>query len=97
MARHDEWERVADRFGVAPEDHALRREFVDAVRGAIEDQLSKHQRQVFVAIVIDWLPARPWQSPLVQTATASTRRCTTPAVRCVPLVANEVVSTGAIE
>ena len=65
-----------DRFGVAPEDHTLRREFVDAVRGAIEDQLSKHQRQVFVAIVIDWLPARPWQSPLVQTATPSTRRCT---------------------
>jgi RNA polymerase sigma-70 factor, ECF subfamily len=52
-----DWERVADRFGVPPEDHALRREFVDAVRGAIEDQLSKHQRQVFVAIVVDCVPA----------------------------------------
>ena len=55
MARRDEWKRVADRFDVAPEDHALRREFVDAVRGAVEDQLSKHQRQVFVG---DRLAAR---------------------------------------
>ena len=93
MARRDEWERVADRFGVVPEDHALRREFVDAVRGAIEDQLSKHQRQVFVAIVIDWLPARPWQSPLVQTATPSTRRCTTPAARCAPRSWRRVISS----
>jgi hypothetical protein len=46
VARRDEWKRVADRSGVAPEDHALRREFADAVRGAIEDRLSKHQRQV---------------------------------------------------
>ena len=109
VARRDEWNRVADRFDVMRDTNALRREFVDAVRGAIEDQLSKHQRQVFVAIVIDWLPARPWQSPLVQTATPSTRRCTTPAARCVPRswrrvistphrgVGNEIVSTGAIE
>jgi hypothetical protein len=55
VARRDEWERVAGRFDVAPEDHALRGELVDTVRGAIEDQLSKHQRQVFVG---DRLAAR---------------------------------------
>jgi RNA polymerase sigma-70 factor, ECF subfamily len=51
------WEHLADRFGIDPENLALRREFVDAVSNAIEDELSDHQRQVFVAIVVDRVPA----------------------------------------
>jgi RNA polymerase sigma-70 factor (ECF subfamily) len=50
------WEHLADRFGMAPEDHALRREFVEAVRNAVDDELSDHQRRVFVAIVVDCVP-----------------------------------------
>lgn len=50
------WERLPDRFGVAPEDHALRLELVGAVRRAVEEELSEHQRQVFVAIVVDNVP-----------------------------------------
>ena len=37
--------------------YALSLEFVDAVRSAVEDQLSDHQRQVFIAIVVNRVPA----------------------------------------
>jgi RNA polymerase sigma-70 factor, ECF subfamily len=53
----DDWERFPDRFGIAPEDHVLRREFVYAVQRAVDSQLSDHQRKVFIAIVVDRVPA----------------------------------------
>jgi RNA polymerase sigma-70 factor (ECF subfamily) len=50
------WERLPDRFGVTPEDHAQRRELMDAVRRAVSEQLTAHQRRVFVALVVDDVP-----------------------------------------
>jgi RNA polymerase sigma-70 factor, ECF subfamily len=51
-----DWERLPDRFGIAPEDHAQRRELIDEVRRAVSEQLTAHQRQVFVALVVDDIP-----------------------------------------
>ena len=51
-----EWERLPDRFGVAPEDDVQRRALIEAVRGAVSEQLTEHQRRVFVAIVVDGVP-----------------------------------------
>ncbi|MGA8017144.1 MAG: sigma-70 family RNA polymerase sigma factor [Candidatus Dormiibacterota bacterium] len=51
-----DWERLPDRFGVAPEDHAQQRELIDQVRRAVSERLTEHQRQVFVAIVVDDVP-----------------------------------------
>jgi RNA polymerase sigma-70 factor, ECF subfamily len=52
----EDWEHLPDRFGIAPEDHVLRREFIDAVRTVVHDRLSDHQRQVFMAIAVDRIP-----------------------------------------
>jgi len=52
----DDWDRLPDRFGVAPEDHAQRRELLASVRRAVSEQLTAHQRQVFVALVVDGVP-----------------------------------------
>jgi RNA polymerase sigma-70 factor, ECF subfamily len=51
-----DWERLPDRFGVAPEDYLQRRELIDEVRRAVTEQLTAHQRQVFVALVVDGVP-----------------------------------------
>jgi RNA polymerase sigma-70 factor (ECF subfamily) len=51
-----DWERLPDRFGVGPEDHAQQRELIDQVRRAVSEQLTAHQRRVFVAIVVDDVP-----------------------------------------
>jgi RNA polymerase sigma-70 factor (ECF subfamily) len=52
----DGWDRLPDRFGVAPEEHAQRRELISAVRHAVSEQLTAHQREVFVALVVDGVP-----------------------------------------
>jgi RNA polymerase sigma-70 factor (ECF subfamily) len=51
-----DWDRLPDRFAIAPEDHAQRRELINAVRRAVAEELTAHQRQVFVAIVVDDVP-----------------------------------------
>jgi RNA polymerase sigma-70 factor, ECF subfamily len=51
-----DWERLPDRFGVAPDDHAQRRDLIDEVRRAVTEQLTAYQRQVFVALVVDGVP-----------------------------------------
>jgi RNA polymerase sigma-70 factor, ECF subfamily len=51
-----DWDRLPDRFGVAPDDYAQRRELVSAVRRAVSEKLTPHQRQVFVALVVDDVP-----------------------------------------
>jgi RNA polymerase sigma-70 factor, ECF subfamily len=45
-----------DRLGTSPADHAERQELVAAVRGAVEEELTDHQRQVFTAMMIDGIP-----------------------------------------
>lgn len=51
-----QWERLPDRFGVDPEDHATATELVGAVRRAVTEELTDHQRQVFIALVVNGVP-----------------------------------------
>jgi RNA polymerase sigma-70 factor (ECF subfamily) len=51
-----DWERLPDRFGVSPADHAERRDLIAAVRRAVEEELTERQRRVFIAIVVDGIP-----------------------------------------
>ena len=51
-----DWDRFPDRLGVDPARQAERVELVAAVRAAVDDTLTEHQRRVFVAIVVDGVP-----------------------------------------
>lgn len=52
----EDWERLPDRFGVDPSAHSERREMVDAIRRAVDEVLTEHQRALFVAIVLGGVP-----------------------------------------
>jgi RNA polymerase sigma-70 factor (ECF subfamily) len=52
----EDWERLPDRFGIDPGEHAERAEMVKAVRQAVEETLTDHQRDVFTAIVVNGVP-----------------------------------------
>ena len=52
----DSWERLPGRLGTDPEAIAGSRELVTAVRRAVEEELTPHQRRIFVAIVLDATP-----------------------------------------
>jgi RNA polymerase sigma-70 factor (ECF subfamily) len=51
------WERLADRFEFSPEEVAESADLLAAVRRAVEEELTDRQRDVFVALVLDGLPA----------------------------------------
>ena len=54
---HDtEWDRLPDRFGIAPAEQAEARELLAALRRAVETSLTDRQRRVFVAIVVEGMP-----------------------------------------
>jgi len=52
----EDWDRLPDRFGMRPDEHAQQRELIAAVRRAVEQELTERQRQVFVAIVVEGVP-----------------------------------------
>jgi RNA polymerase sigma-70 factor, ECF subfamily len=52
----DGWERIPDRFGVGPAEHAESRELAEALRRAVIEALTERQRRVFVAIVVNGIP-----------------------------------------
>ena len=52
----EDWDRLPDRFGFAPEDHAQWRATVDALRDAVQRHLTTKQRRVFVALVLQGVP-----------------------------------------
>jgi RNA polymerase sigma-70 factor, ECF subfamily len=52
----DAWERIPDRFGADPAQHAESRELADALRRAVIEALSERQRRIFVAIIVDGVP-----------------------------------------
>ncbi|MDT4914150.1 MAG: hypothetical protein QOC66_3278 [Pseudonocardiales bacterium] len=52
----EDWDRLPDRFGMGPAEHAQWHELVDALRRAVEDELTERQRHVFVAIVLQGVP-----------------------------------------
>lgn len=52
----EDWTCLPDRFGVDPADHAQRLDMVGAVGHAVDEVLTPHQWQVFVALVVDGIP-----------------------------------------
>jgi len=51
-----DWDRLPDRFGFDPAQESESREFVSAVRRAVDDALTERQRRIFVAIVVNGVP-----------------------------------------
>jgi len=51
-----QWERLPDRFGIDPARHAEAAGILAEVRRVVEDELTGHQRRIFVAIVVDGIP-----------------------------------------
>ncbi|GAA5185775.1 RNA polymerase sigma factor [Rugosimonospora acidiphila] len=52
----EDWDRLPDRFGLAPATQSEWRELMDALRHAVDTELTDHQRQVFVALVLNAVP-----------------------------------------
>ena len=52
----EDWERVADRFGLDPALEPEWRDLLDALHRAVDEDLTDHQRQVFVAIFVHGVP-----------------------------------------
>jgi RNA polymerase sigma-70 factor, ECF subfamily len=52
----ERWERLPDRFGFSPEEAAESADLLDAVRRAVDGQLTARQREVFVALVLHGVP-----------------------------------------
>ncbi len=51
-----QWERLPERLGNGPADQAEAGALAAAVRRAVEEELTDHQRRLFVAIVVDGVP-----------------------------------------
>jgi RNA polymerase sigma-70 factor (ECF subfamily) len=52
----EDWDRLPDRFGLDPARAAEWGDVVAALRRAVDDELTEHQRRVFVAIVLNGVP-----------------------------------------
>src|SRR5271168_373931 len=51
-----QWENLPDRLGINPQQHAEAAGILAEVRRVIQDELTAHQRRIFVAIVVDGIP-----------------------------------------
>jgi RNA polymerase sigma-70 factor (ECF subfamily) len=51
-----QWERLPERLGDGPADQAEAGALAAAVRRAVEEELTAHQRRLFVAVVVDGVP-----------------------------------------
>ena len=52
----EDWDRLPDRLGADPSGQAERNEMIEAVRCAVNESLTEHQRRLFVAIVLNGVP-----------------------------------------
>jgi RNA polymerase sigma-70 factor (ECF subfamily) len=52
----EDWDRLPDRFGLAPDTESEWRDLLEALRRAVEKTLTARQRQVFVALFLDGVP-----------------------------------------
>jgi RNA polymerase sigma-70 factor, ECF subfamily len=52
----EDWDQLPDRFGLDPARESEWRDLVQALRRAVEEELTSHQRRVFIAIVVDGVP-----------------------------------------
>jgi RNA polymerase sigma-70 factor, ECF subfamily len=51
-----DWDRLPDRFGLDPARQAEWRDLVRALRQAVDEDLTEHQRRIFTALVLDAVP-----------------------------------------
>jgi RNA polymerase sigma-70 factor, ECF subfamily len=51
-----QWERLPDRFGIDPQQHAEAAGILAEVRRVVDKELTAHQRRVFTAIMVDEIP-----------------------------------------
>ena len=52
----EDWDRLPDRLGLDPARQAEWRDLATEVRRLVEEELSEHQRRVFVALVVNAVP-----------------------------------------
>jgi RNA polymerase sigma-70 factor (ECF subfamily) len=52
----EDWSRLPDRFGLDPANHAEWADLIRALRRAVDERLTAHQRRLFVAIVLNGVP-----------------------------------------
>ena len=52
----EDWDRLPDRFGLDPGEQAEQADLMAAVRRAVGEVLTAHQRRLFVAIVVNGIP-----------------------------------------
>lgn len=52
----EDWDRQPDRFGFDPADASERHELFAALRRAVDQRLTDHQRRIFVALVLNGVP-----------------------------------------
>jgi RNA polymerase sigma factor (sigma-70 family) len=50
------WDQLPARLGAGPEAVAESRALLEALRSAVDTELTSHQRQIFVALVVDAVP-----------------------------------------
>jgi RNA polymerase sigma-70 factor, ECF subfamily len=53
----EDWDRLPDRFGFEPAQESEWRELLAALRRAVDTELTARQRDLFVALVLDGVPA----------------------------------------
>ena len=52
----EDWDRLPDRAGVQPHERAEWSDLVAAIRRAVDEDLTDHQRRVFIAIILNDVP-----------------------------------------
>jgi RNA polymerase sigma-70 factor (ECF subfamily) len=52
----EQWERLPAQFGYSPEEAAQSRDLFDTIRAIVECELTAHQREMFVAVVVNQIP-----------------------------------------
>jgi RNA polymerase sigma-70 factor (ECF subfamily) len=52
----EDWDHLADRFGLDPAVEPEWRDLIDALHRAVDEDLTDHQREVFVAIFVHGVP-----------------------------------------
>jgi RNA polymerase sigma-70 factor (ECF subfamily) len=52
----DDWDRLPERFGFDPAEVAEGRDLLGALRHAVEHELTAHQREIFVALILEAIP-----------------------------------------
>ena len=53
----EDWDRLPDRFGLRPEEQAEWGDLVSALRRAVDEELTEHQRTIFSAVILGGVPA----------------------------------------